>query len=214
MIQAQERDVLESFDQATCDRVAAALSRTPQVQVPTLVLPYFEANGLAAEMRDDPRWPYLRPDEQARWVRNLKERPLAEKELARRRWEVSRQIVQTLNAANVRLLAGTDSPMPLVYPGFALQTELELLVRAGLSPADALRSATIWPAEFLGQADRGGSIAVGKRADLVLLAGNPLAAIAHTQRVRAVILDGRLWSRSALDALLAAAAHSESKEAR
>ncbi|MEO5721945.1 MAG: amidohydrolase family protein [Chthoniobacterales bacterium] len=214
IVQTQEREVLESFDQLACERVAAALARTDQVQVPTLVLSYFEAkyieaNEAWAKVRDDKRWPYLRADEQARWQRLLTERTDADKTLALRRWEVSRQIVQTLNTAGVRILAGTDAPMPLVYPGFALHQELELLVRAGMSTADALRSATIWPVEFLGQADQSGTIAIGKRADLVLLDENPLTAIENTQRVRAVILDGRVRERSALDLLLSATSRGE-----
>ncbi len=205
LVDSQERDVLESFDQLTCDRVATALARSSQAQVPTLVLSYFEAHSFP-DFRADKRWSSLRADEQARWQRILKDRPMTDKKLAVRRWEVSRRIVQTLHAAGVPILAGTDAPMPLVYPGFALQKELELLVGAGLSPADALRAATIGPAEFLGQAESSGSVAAGKRADLVLLDGNPLADIAQTQRIRAVILDGRLLPRDALDALLSAAA--------
>ena len=204
---AQERDVLESFDQLACDRAAAALAKTEQVQVPTLVLAYFEAHGSRGNFRDDTCWPYLRADEQARWERILKEQAVADENLAARRWEISRQIVQTLHVAGVRILAGTDAPMPLVYPGFALHKELELLVAAGLSPADALRAATIWPAEFLGLSDRSGSIAVGKRADLLLLDENPLSDISHTQRIRAVVLDGRLLQRTDLDALLETAIH-------
>ena len=114
------------------------------------------------------------------------------------------KIVKTLHADGVRnRSAGTDAPMPLVYPGFALHKELELLVEAGMSPADALRAATIWPAEFLGLSDRSGSVAVGKRADLLLLDDNPLSGISHTSGlIRAVVLDGRLLQRSDLDALL------------
>jgi len=145
----------------------------------------------------------LRADEQTRWERIFKEEyPIAGDKLAARRWEVSRQIVKTLHAAGVRILAGTDAPMPQVYPGFALHKELELLVEAGLSPVDALRSATIWPAEFLGMSDSLGSIAAGKRADLLLLDGNPLSDISQTQRIRAVVLDGRLLLRADLDRLL------------
>ena len=202
---AQEREVLVSFDQLVCDQAAAALAKTDQVQVPTLVLPYFEAHGERANFRDDTRWHYLRADEQARWERIFKEQ-VEEEKLAARRWEISRQIVQTLHTAGVRILAGTDAPMPLVYPGFALHKELELLVVAGLSPADALRSATIWPAEFLGLSERSGSIAVGQRADLLLLDENPLSDIRNTQRIRAVVLDGRLLQRADLDALLETAA--------
>lgn len=206
---AQEREALESFDQPVCDRTAAALARTGQVQVPTLVLAYFEARGSRTKFRDDKRWRYLRLDEQARWQRIFKEQPAGDEKLAAQRWERSRQIVQTLHAAGVRILAGTDAPMPLVYPGFSLHKELELLVEAGLSPMDALRAATIWPAEFLGLSDSSGSVTVGKRADLLLLDDNPLANISHTQRIRAVVLAGRLLLRSDLDALQDAAGNSQ-----
>lgn len=204
--ETQDREVLESFDQSVCDRTAAALAKTAQVQVPTLVLSYFEAQGFPKNFREDPRWRYLRADEQARWERIFKDGyPIAGDKLAARRWEVSRQIVKTLHAADVRILAGTDAPMPQVYPGFALHKELELLVEAGLSPADALRSATVWPADFLGLSESIGSIATGKRADLLLLDGNPLSDISQTQRIRAVVLDGRLLQRADLDRLLKAA---------
>jgi imidazolonepropionase-like amidohydrolase len=202
----QEREVLEGFDQSVCDRTSAALAKTAMVQVPTLVLPFFESRGSPANFRDDSRRRYLRADEQTRWERIFKEGyPVAGDKLAARRWEVCRQIVKTLHAAGVRILAGTDAPMPQVYPGFALHKELELLVEAGLSPADALRAATIWPAEFLGMSDSIGSIATGKRADLLLLDGNPLSDISQTQRIRAVVLDGRLLLRADLDRLLNAA---------
>ncbi len=95
--------------------------------------------------------------------------------------------------------------MPLVYPGFALHKELELLVESELTPADALRAATIGPAEFVGLSENSGSITVGKRADLVLLDDNPLLQISNTRRIRAVVLDGRLFHRADLDALLHAA---------
>lgn len=207
---AQEQAVLESFDSVACDRIAPALAKTGQVQVPTLVLPYFEARGSSTNFRDDPRWRSLRSDEQARWERFLKirEHAVGEVKLYAQRWDVSRQIIASLNAAGVRLLAGTDAPMPLVYPGSSLHEELELLVESGVRPADALRAATIWPAEFLGLSDRRGSIAMGKRADLVLLDGDPLADIRHTQRICAVVLAGRLLQRADLDSLLAVTAES------
>lgn len=208
---AQEREVLESFDQLVCDRTSAALAKTDQVQVPTLVLSHFELPGSPANFRDDPRWRYLRRDEQARWERYLAERTIADEKLAALRLDVSRQIVKTLHAARVPILAGTDAPMPLVYPGFALHKELELLVESGLTPADALRAATIGPAEFLGLSKNGGSITVGKRADLVLLDDNPLLQISNTRRIRAVVLDGRLFQRADLDALLDGAARNSSR---
>ncbi len=204
---AEERAVLESFDPQLCVRTATALAKTKQVQVPTLVLPYFEARGSTVGFQKSPFWHNLRRDEQVRWERILRERRV-EPELASRRWEVSRRIVRALHAAGARILAGTDAPMPLVYPGAALHQELELLVESGLSPADALRAATIWPAEFLGIAASSGSVAVGKRADLLLLDANPLQAISNTQRIESVVLAGRLLRRAELQALLEQAPNS------
>ncbi len=92
--------------------------------------------------------------------------------------------------------------MPLVYPGFSLHTELELLIESGLSAADALRAATLGPAEFLGLSKSRGTIAPGQRADLVLLDKNPLDDIRNTQSIQAVVLGGRYLSRADLDARL------------
>ena len=201
--ETQETPVLESFDQSTCDRTAAALARTKQAQVPTLVLPFFEAQGAPKNFRDDARWRYLRPDEQARWERAFADGyPVPGDKLAARRLDVSLKIVKTLGAAGVRILTGTDTPMPQVYPGFSLHKELALLVEGGLRPADALRAATIWPAEFLGLGSTIGSVDPGKRADLLLLNGNPLSDISQTQCIHAVVLDGRLLLRTDLDGLL------------
>ena len=101
------------------------------------------------------------------------------------------------------MLAGTDMPNPQVYAGFSLHDELGLLVRAGLTPAEALRTATIEPARFLGLADSLGVVAGGKIADLVLLDANPLRDITNTRKIRAVIQGGRVLDRPALDRLLA-----------
>ena len=79
------------------------------------------------------------------------------------------ELVGALHRAGVKLLAGTDTPNPFVYPGESLHDELELLVKAGLTPIEALRCATLRPAEYLGMPDRLGSISTGKLADLVLL---------------------------------------------
>jgi imidazolonepropionase-like amidohydrolase len=109
----------------------------------------------------------------------------------RSRFEQQLRLVGALNRAGVRLLAGSDTPNPYVFPGISLHEELSLLVKAGLSAAEALRSATMGPAEFLGRLGRSGAIAPGKDADLVLLDADPLLDIANTRRISAVILKGK-----------------------
>jgi adenine deaminase len=88
------------------------------------------------------------------------------------------------------LLAATDVGIPTLIPGISLHEELELMVKAGLTPLQALRSATVNPARVVCLADSLGTITVGKLADLVLLEANPLTDIRTTQRIRAVISDG------------------------
>ena len=117
-------------------------------------------------------------------------------------YSIHAHLVGAMNRAGVPILAGTDCPNPYVYPGFSLHDELGLLVRAGLTPAEALRSATINPARFLGVTDSLGTVVPGSVADLVLLDANPLEDIANTKRIRAVIQGGRFLDRSALDQFL------------
>ena len=111
--------------------------------------------------------------------------------------------VRVLKEAGVVLLAGTDVGIPLQIPGLSLHKELMRLVEAGLTPLQALQSATINPARVLGMTNSLGTVETGKLADLVLLDANPLEDISHTQRIRAVVADGRLYRRADLDRLLA-----------
>ncbi|CAN5235475.1 amidohydrolase family protein [soil metagenome] len=93
--------------------------------------------------------------------------------------------VRRLAHAGVRLLAGTDAPNPGTEYGESLHRELELLVECGLSPAQALAAATSEPARVFGLADRG-RIAVGLRADLVLVSGDPLADITESRTIESI----------------------------
>ena len=109
--------------------------------------------------------------------------------------------VRRLHAAGVTILAGSD-PQAGVFAGPALHRELGLLVKAGLTPAQAIRAATLDPARFLTQHDdpEFGVVAVGKRADLLLVAGNPLEDLAHLAQIEQVIVGGVPLERQALAA--------------
>ena len=115
----------------------------------------------------------------------------------------SMDLIAQMQKAGVKILAGTDSPAPYVFPGSSLHEELQLLVEAGLTPFEALHAATKNPAEFLHTEKDSGTIEKGKYADLVLLDSNPLENIRNTRKIRAVILRGKLLDRSTLDQLLA-----------
>jgi imidazolonepropionase-like amidohydrolase len=116
--------------------------------------------------------------------------------------------------AGVPFMAGTDTAAGVhIFPGFSLHQELALFVRAGLTPMQALQTATRNPAQFMGRLADMGTVEKGKLADLVLLDANPLENIANTRRIRAVVLAGRYFGRADLDRMLqqvaAAAAESD-----
>ena len=116
----------------------------------------------------------------------------------RRGWDVLLDLVGGFHRAGGVVLAGTDCPNVAIVSGFSLHRELELLVRAGLAPMDALVAATRRPAERLDRADEFGTIAPGRSADLLVLAADPLADIRNIRRIDHVIARGALHDPAAL----------------
>jgi hypothetical protein len=113
--------------------------------------------------------------------------------------EFNNQLIAAFAKEGIPVVAGTDALVPGVVPGFSLHDELAALANAGLSNRQVLESATRLPAEWLGTSGDRGTLATGKRADLLLLEGNPLADITNTRRIAAVIVAGKLYSRRELN---------------
>ena len=103
------------------------------------------------------------------------------------------QLVAMMHKAGVPIMAGTDFSDWALVPGIDLHNELALLVECGFTPVEALQTATLNPAKFLGKTDTYGTIQVGRVADLVLLDANPLEDISHTRKIHAVVLGGRFY---------------------
>ena len=204
-----EGQFLSTFDPARAAALFALLAKNHTWQCPTLV---WERGGNLIDQND------FAHDSRARYVpaywkdvtwKRFTEQIVHEfntDDLATRKRFVEKEleIVNAMHRAGIPFLAGTDTP-PGVYilPGFSLHEELQRFVAAGFTTMEALQTATLNPAKFLGMEDRLGTIEKGKLADLVLLDANPLDDIRNTQSIAAVIVNGRYLSRAELDKILA-----------
>lgn len=198
--------MLSTQDNSRCRSLLRHLARNETWQVPTLVLKrgvvrFLDGPGIV----DEALLKYVHPDWRVTWV--PENSPYGEKTETgyRHRLRIHERKAEITGMAaeeGVPLMAGTDTPNAFAFPGFSLHEELELMVEAGLSPLEALQSATIYPARFFNATDTLGSVEEGKLADLVLLDANPLEDIGHTRSIAAVVLDGQLLRRDELDALL------------
>jgi imidazolonepropionase-like amidohydrolase len=118
--------------------------------------------------------------------------PLATRPARQREILKYQELTGMLHQAGVTILVGTDTPEPFVTPGFSMHQELELLVESGLSPADAIRAATLENATMLNQREQLGSIEAGKLADLVILTADPTEDIRNTRKIESVLRGGHL----------------------
>jgi len=202
----QNERILATQDPGRCSALIARLAKNGTWQTPTLTVLRSMSSLDDDRFTADPRVRYMPPGVTKSWNWRedfrLRSRKPEDWASARKLYRRSLEIVGAMQRAGVPILAGTDTLNPFCFPGFSLHDELSLLVEAGLSPADALRAATLNPASFLGATDWG-AVEAGRRADLVLLDANPLEKIGNTRTIRAVVLDGRLLDRAALDHMLA-----------
>ena len=145
------------------------------------------------------RWPdmeYVSSEEIGRWtkakMRNMAAQPL---ETRREYVGIRRRLLRTLYDSGVRFLLGSDAPQTWQVPGFSIHRELAALVASGLTPYQALETGTRNVAVFLKTADHAGTVEVGKRVDLLLLAANPLQDVANAQRMTGIMLNGHWLPR-------------------
>src|SRR5580658_141696 len=204
---AWQIELLQSYSDEQAASLIANFLRNQTWQVPTLILLRNDAFPTPeSDPSRDPRRKYIPLQVLANWEKGTKDRDKGataeEFALRSRMMQASLRIVGKMNASGVPIMAGTDTTAPYVFPGSSLHEELALLVQAGLTPMQALQAATKRPAEFLGKLQTQGTIEVGKIANLLLLDENPLEDIHNTQKIRAVVLRGKLLDRNFLDELL------------
>jgi hypothetical protein len=203
--------LLETYDPKRAAALFSVLAKngtfvTPMLTHWTAVHAHDDIVRLDVEHKDDPRMKYLWPALKQQWT--------STQDRMEKEFEETRQIspavtqrfldmVKAMHSAGVRLLAGTGTAAhPFVWPGFSLHEELEWLVKAGLTPLEALQAATLNPARYLGKEKELGTVERGKLADLVLLDDNPLEDIRNTQRIATVMANGRYMGKSELQKML------------
>lgn len=198
------------YDANACDRIAKTLVMNHTWVVPTNVTTKGRSLAFEDAAMTDPRLRFAAATDIAEWSRFHQAEKSASDSLsvsARRKLiELRRRIVGRLYRDGVSMMTGTDIGNPFIVAGFSVHDELVEFARAGLTPAQALRTATLDPARFLHATDSLGTIQPGKRADLVLLDANPLVDIRNTTHIRAVVVNGNVLDRAKLDSLLSVAA--------
>ncbi|MGB2662840.1 MAG: amidohydrolase family protein, partial [Candidatus Acidiferrum sp.] len=192
-----EAKFLSSYDPERASALAALLAKNQTWQCPTLV---WERGGNLIDVTDfskDARAKYVPAywkDQTWKKFTEQVEKEFSTDDLETRKKFIDKEleVVQLLHKAGVPFLAGTDTPSGVyIFPGFSLHEELQRFVAAGFTPLEALQTATLNPARFFQMEDQLGTIEKGKLADLVFLDGNPLEDIRNTQKVTAVILNGK-----------------------
>jgi imidazolonepropionase-like amidohydrolase/D-arabinose 5-phosphate isomerase GutQ len=143
---------------------------------------------------------YISPFQKQAWLSLWPKRAEATNRTSR--MSKVKKMVKALHDAGANILLGTDTPNPYVVPGFSLHEELRHLVDAGLTPYEAIRAGTSSAAECLGALDEFGTISAGLRADLILVEDNPLEDVGNVDRRVGVMLCGRWFPQSELQAML------------
>lgn len=198
--------ILDTWDAALCEDVLARMAKAGLHVSPTLVVADFYIGN-----RPEPEAPRMRmlPAEvRAAWDRpdfRLEAMTDEVRDLADASIDLDRRTFAMAHAAGVPILASSDASFanPYLFHGFSLLDELDIYAAAGLTPREALYTATVAPPRFFDLPDQDGTIAPGRRADLVLLDANPFDGLGTLRRPRMVIANGTVLDRATLDAMQA-----------
>jgi imidazolonepropionase-like amidohydrolase len=199
-------DSLEHVDEAKIKKIAEATAQSRTWTCPTLTIfrkAFAEGQSLE-EIRSRPDW-QLEPAKHRELYLQANERYWKNPptDARRKRYvELRNKMLKAIADAGGKIMAGSDTPEWFFGYGYTLHRELESLVLAGLTPYQALATATCNPAEFLHATSEWGTITVGKRADLVLLSANPLTDIRNTTKIEGVSIGGKWLTTDAMKEMI------------
>ncbi len=200
--------MVDEYSPGMCAEVFRTFAKNGTYITPTHVTRRMDAFANDPAFRADARLRYIPIRQQMGWYTDANGMVAADPSPAGRKafmdfYRKGLTLTRDAYRAGVPVMLGTDAGDSFVIPGASVHDELGELVKAGLSPAEALRAATLSGATFLGRTAEFGTVQAGRVADLVILDANPLANIANAQRIHTVIRGGRVFGRAALDSMLA-----------
>lgn len=198
---------LNEFDEATAEATFKILAKNKTAVTPTLSISYTTAFLDINDHKNDAFLKYIGPGLRKTYDWRVQRAAKDTKEAIEIRHqtiEKAASLLPLLWRSGVKILAGTDAGYlnSFDYPGLGLHQELELMVKNGLTPLQALQASIINGPEFLNKSDKYGSVAIGKKADILILNENPVMNISATQNIHALVVHGKLMNRKQLDALL------------
>ena len=203
--------MLDTFSQERADATYRVLAKNNTFITPTLVTERSLTFIDDLSARPDPRMQYVSAEELQWWKpeKGMLTKYRTPEYIAMRKREYAKMLeeVHRAQTLGVHLLAGTDITIPYTYPGFSLHDELKLFVEAGLTPMQALETATTNPSLFLGLSKTWGRVAPGYTANMVLLNADPLVDISNIDEIDSVVVSGQRLDRDQLDKLLNDAKH-------
>ncbi|WP_237132748.1 amidohydrolase family protein [Pseudohongiella sp. O18] len=199
--------MVTEHNSAQCEQILKTMADNDTWYVPTHVTRRMDAMAGDSAFRNDPRRQYIWPEVLQSWDADadnmLAMAPSSEERaIVAGFYQKGLELTGQAQDAGVRILMGTDSGDSYSYFGASAHDELQELVKAGLTPAQALQAATISAAEFLGMQDDYGDLTIGKVADLILLRANPLEDISNSMTIEAVFMGKQYYDREALDTML------------
>lgn len=201
--ETQRETAIRNYDEEKANEVLQVLAENQTWQIPTLAL-----NTAASEKRfTEPGWQetfkYLPDSIEQDWISRIED--IQDSEVTPFRREYSQWLIDMagrIHRAGIDIMAGTDTPIYFLTPGYSLHQELTYLVEAGLSPLDALKTATLNPARYFNLEEELGSVKENMWADLVILDANPLENIRNTLTIHSIFKQGKYYSRDRLDQIL------------
>jgi imidazolonepropionase-like amidohydrolase len=203
---ARRAFLARTFSEKKLAVIISELNKNDSWVCPTMTVNRGIACIKDSAMMKDPRMQYVIPMIKNMWNPSndfrFRTAPDEYFENEKKEFELNKRILKMLHQGGVKILAGTDTPNPYCYPGFSVHDEMQIMVESGLTPAQALQTATLNPAIFFNIMNDYGTVSEKKIASLVLLKDNPLQNIANTKSIQAVILRGRFIGSNEINEML------------